>query len=356
MPYYSPLRYPGGKRRLTHVVTCLLEENELTNIEYVEPYAGGAAIALALLFEEHAATVHINDLSRPVYAFWYTALNDTVDLCRRVERVRVTMREWERQRAVYDDRETADLVELGFAALFLNRTNRSGIIGGGVIGGKEQTGAWGLDARFNRDELVQRIRRVGRYRNRIALYQQDALPFVQQTLPKLGSSTFTFFDPPYLQNGTDLYLSTYDAEGHRQLAVGIAALGRPWVVTYDYPAIRQGLYPLQRRMVYGLSYSAQDRYRGGEVMFFADRLKLPATWRDSRRFLLSRSNNEHRVYGRMENMKPHPQMEEGPAAFERFRRAVKTIVAVPKAAIPNCQKARTKKKRATNRRGSSVDT
>ena len=147
MPFYTPLRYPGGKRRLAPVVKRLLEDNRLKNVDYVEPYAGGAAIALALLLEEYASTVHINDLSRPVYAFWHTVLNHTLDLCRRIECVKVTMREWHRQRAIYEERDTADLGDLGFAALFLNRTNRSGIIGGGVIGGKHQNGEWALDVR-----------------------------------------------------------------------------------------------------------------------------------------------------------------------------------------------------------------
>jgi DNA adenine methylase len=162
MPFYTPLRYPGGKRRLAPVVSRLLTANKLKNIDYVEPYAGGAAVALSLLFNEFAATVHINDLSRPVFAFWHTVLNATEDLCARVASVRVSMREWERQRSVYDDRDSADLTDLGFAALFLNRTNRSGIISGGVIGGKDQTGAWKLDARFTKPELINRIKRVAR--------------------------------------------------------------------------------------------------------------------------------------------------------------------------------------------------
>src|SRR5215211_6202291 len=131
MPYYTPLRYPGGKRRLAATVVQFLKQNGLKDVKYVEPYAGGAAIALALLLEEYASVVHINDLSRPVYAFWHTLLNDNDGLCRRLDRVKVTMREWRRQRSVYERRETADLADLGFATLFLNRTNRSGIIGGG---------------------------------------------------------------------------------------------------------------------------------------------------------------------------------------------------------------------------------
>jgi DNA adenine methylase len=124
MPYYTPLRSPGGKRRLVSTVTQLLGENGIKDVEYAEPYAGGAAIALALLFEEYASVVHINDLSRPIYAFWRTVLNDTAGLCKRIEGVRLTMPEWRRQRAVYMRQETADISDLGFATFFLNRTNR----------------------------------------------------------------------------------------------------------------------------------------------------------------------------------------------------------------------------------------
>src|ERR1700752_2662557 len=113
MPFRTPLRYPGGKRRLANMVIRLLEENGLRDVQYVEPYAGGSAIALDLLFGEYASVVHINDLSRPVYAFWHTVLNDTAELCRRIRRVKVTMREWRRQRNVYNHRDTADLSDLG---------------------------------------------------------------------------------------------------------------------------------------------------------------------------------------------------------------------------------------------------
>ena len=194
MSYITPLRYPGGKRRLASVVMRLLDANGLRDIEYVEPYAGSSAIALALLFGEYASVVHINDLSRPVYAFWYSVLNDTDALCDRIQRVDVTIDEWHRQRGVYDNRDAADVDDLGFATLFLNRTNRSGIVSGGVIGGKHQTGNWDLDARFNRDELIRRIKRVGRYRSRIRLYRLDALDFTNTVVPTLRNA-FTFYDP-----------------------------------------------------------------------------------------------------------------------------------------------------------------
>ena len=302
MSFYTPLRYPGSKRRLSYFVGRLLETNCLWNVQYVEPFAGGASVGLALLYEEYAASVHFNDLSRPVYAFWHTALHATEELCSRIEHTEVTIDEWHRQRGVYENSESAELPDLGFAAFFLNRANRSGIISGGVIGGKGQAGRWKVDVRYNKDDLIRRVRQISRYRSRIHVYREDALDFTKNVVAKLNGNVLAFYDPPYIDKGHSLYLNNYGIDDHRRLESQVKQLNQPWIVTYDYyAAVKSGLFPRQRRMSFDLSYSVQSRHQGKEVMFFSDQLKLPADIdKENVNIRMSAASSEHPVYGRLE--------------------------------------------------------
>lgn len=275
--FYTPLRYPGGKGKLVPYVKAVMEANSLVDGVYVEPYAGGAAVAMELVLHEYARKVYINDISAGVAAFWRSVLDDTDALCARIKKTKVTMKEWYRQKEIQKQADEHDDLVLGFSTFFLNRTNRSGILAAGVIGGKAQEGKWKLDARFNKDDLIRRIEAIARVRSRIEFYQMDAVQFINAVAPRLPAKSLIYLDPPYYVKGSDLYLHHYKHEDHIRIAQRVARLkNKNWIVSYDNADEIHGMYSQFRSIVYGLSYSAQDRYKGAEAMFFSDSLDIPS--------------------------------------------------------------------------------
>ena len=273
--FASPLRYPGGKRKLASFIRLVTASNGLENGDYAEVFAGGAAVALSLMFGEYTRRIHINDIDAGVFAFWAAAKDQTEDLCRRIWDIPLTPEEWRRQRAVLDA-DTPDPLDLALATFYLNRTNRSGIIRGGMIGGVAQSGEWSLDARFHKPDLVRRIARIGRYRDRIRIYNLDAAIFLKTVATVLPARSLIYLDPPYyVQGQEELYASYYRPGDHAAVADLVNGLSHSWIVSYDdRPEIR-ALYASFRSLSYGISYSAQDRYAGREIAFFSNDLDLP---------------------------------------------------------------------------------
>lgn len=280
MSFHTPLRYPGGKGRLSQFMGELIEANSLTGGHYVEPYAGGAGIAITLLYLEYVSRIHLNDLNRSIYSFWRCVLDDTEALCKRITDTRPTMDEWYKQRAVQSD-PNASLLDLGFSTFFLNRTNRSGIVLGGVIGGKKQTGQWKIDARYNTSDLVRRIERIASYRSRISLYNLDAAEMIRDVLPTLPRHSLVYLDPPYYVKGKGLYENHYTHADHAKIAELVSSIQQKWIVTYDNVEPIRALYSAYRQVIFGLRYSAGSRYEGKEVMVYCDGLK-PVDIRPSR--------------------------------------------------------------------------
>lgn len=262
---------------MAEYVKSLLQENGLLDGEYVEPYAGGAAIALELLFHEYVSRIHINDVSRPVYAFWKSVLNYTDEFCRLVANKPLTVAQWDKQKRILERPAEYDDLELGFAMFFLNRTNRSGILNGGIIGGRDQTGPWKIDARYNAKELVQRIEAIAKMKNRIRLTCHDALKLLKNGVSKWPKETLIYLDPPYYVKGRHLYYDFYVNKDHERVAMFIRGISQQrWIVSYDnVPFIRE-LYRGAPHIVYDIGYSARSASLGSEVMFFCNSLSVPA--------------------------------------------------------------------------------
>ncbi len=275
--HFTPLRYPGGKAKLAAYIKSLLKENRLLDGEYVEPYADGAAIALELLFHEYVPRIHVNDVSKPVHAFWESVLNHTDDFCRRILKTPLSVSQWDKQKKVLENAASHDDVDLGFATFFLNRTNRSGILNGGIIGGRDQTGPQKINARFNAKELVHRVESIAGPRERINLTCQDALKFLKAGASRWPKETLVYLDPPYYVKGRDLYYDFYEHKDHQAVAAFVVQnLNRQqWIVSYDNVKPIRDLYQGARHVVYNIGYSARSASQGSEVMFFGDGLKVP---------------------------------------------------------------------------------
>lgn len=179
----------------------------------------------------------------------------------------VTLEEWHKQRAVQRDTDQTGL-ELGFSTFFLNRTNRSGIIAGGVIGGLAQAGSWKIDARYNKTDLIRRIRKVGRYRSRITLSGVDAADMIRYWTTPAAEPALLYLDPPYFVKGEGLYDNFYSYRDHALIAQTVKHLTHPWVVSYDAAPEINELYAGIPAVEYSLSYSASVNPRGAETMYF----------------------------------------------------------------------------------------
>ena len=273
--YVSPLRYPGGKLKVVDYIKKMFEVNDLIGGTYIEPYAGGASVALSLLFDNYVRRIRINDIDRAIYAFWYSVLNETELLCRKIHDTPVTMDMWGTQHELQKHKEDADLLELGFSTFFLNRTNRSGILNGGAIGGKEQGGEYKIDARYNKVDLIDRIERVAGYADQIDLTNMDAVTLLKRYKRTPVSKTFCYLDPPYYLKGRDLYLNYYGEEDHRNIAETIKRYKGKWIISYDAVPFIKELYDNYRQKEFYLNYSAGNPSKGREIMVYSNDLILP---------------------------------------------------------------------------------
>lgn len=275
MEHYSPLRYPGGKGKLSGYFKEIIKKNSLYDGVYVEPYSGGAAVALSLLLNEYVSKIIINDIDRSVYAFWHSIVNKTDAFCKLIEKTPVTIKEWKKQKRIQNNSSKADLLKLGFSTFFLNRTNRSGIINAGVIGGLHQKGKWKIDARYNKTSLISRIKKIALYKHRISIYNKDALKLIRTLRNSLRFSKVLFyFDPPYYVKGKDLYLNYYEDKDHDKISSEIKKIkNQKWIITYDNVDRIRILYNGYKKRRLSINYSAGKSGKGEELMIFSDNTK-----------------------------------------------------------------------------------
>ena len=264
----SPLRYPGGKSKIYEKVRNLIIANGYENRTYVEPFAGGFGIGVGLLCEGVVKSAILNDFDTHIYNFWYSVLYDTDNLLRLISDTPITIEERERQKKNYRDINSGYLND-GFATLFLNRVNFSGVIKGGPIGGLAQTGAYRVDCRFNKVDIQSKIEIIAKFKGKIKLYNKDAGYLIRMNLLKMKAQLFLNIDPPYVIKGSQLYTNFFTESDHIDLQrVILKHLGTeyPWIITYDDCPLVRDLYKQFYMQEYGIAHNAGGTVQGKEIV------------------------------------------------------------------------------------------
>ena len=273
----SPLRYPGGKSKLAPLVRYIVENKTTNKINtYIEPFAGGAGVALDLLINGSVENIIINDYDKSIYSFWKAVLTESERFIQTIRLTPVNITEWQRQKKIYSTYNDRYSFELGFATFFLNRTNRSGILSAGPIGGYDQTGNYLLDVRFNKEKLINRIEKIAKYRSHIKVYNKDIRSFIRLVIVKNQENSFVYFDPPYFSKGKELYINYFVAEDHAEIRDAIIHNVRcQWIITYDDEKSISSLYDGYTQRTYDLSYSLANKGIASEVIIFSEEELCP---------------------------------------------------------------------------------
>lgn len=288
----SPLRYPGGKLWLVDYIEHVLDENNLRPRLFIEPFAGGASVALSLLARDKVETIGLVDRDPLIAAFWDTVFHDADWLIEKIKTVDVTLERWRHYKAAIpiDSRERA------LACLFLNRTSYSGILAprAGPIGGQAQTSHYTIDCRFPRDTLIERIERLAAWAGRVAFVRhgswEEGIAHVSRLLGAnatqlSGSDVFYYLDPPFFQKAERLYTHYFRDADHRRLCDALTGLKEHWVLSYDACDDVEALYrDVGNRVYLDLSYSTatartKRRERKVEAIIAHPAVALPADMR-----------------------------------------------------------------------------
>ena len=271
--FYSPLRYPGGKSKVLPFMKSVIKENFSDKTPfYIEPYAGGSAVGLGLLIDGHVSDIYINDFDPAIYSFWKCVKNNHRKLIKKIIDTEVSVLEWQKQREIYKKGKIG--FELGFATLYLNRCNRSGILKAGCIGGYKQEGKYKIDCRFNKKSLIERIEQIAKYKKQINIYRNDTKKFLErEDIREILKHALLYLDPPYYVKGKELYKNYYVASDHKEISSVLKDLRTAWIVSYDNVPEIQELYDDFNKKEFKLTYFAGEVKKGKEVMFFSDHIK-----------------------------------------------------------------------------------
>ena len=272
----TPLRYPGGKTAYAGLLADVIRLNGLSNVVLVEPFAGGAGASIKLLLDGKVSRLILNDLDPAIYAFWWSVINGTDDLVSMILQTPITIEEWKTQREIARRKDTNNLLSLGFSTLFLNRCNRSGILSANPIGGINQTGNYKIDARFNKQGMIDKIKAIARLSSSIEIRNSSCERLLAGFKRRKDTSNLlVYLDPPYFQKGPSLYMNHYSEKDHETLSRLVLSCDFNWILSYDCHDEIRKLYAGVPIYTSSLRYTIIGNVEARELV--ATHLKVPST-------------------------------------------------------------------------------
>ncbi|MGV2292095.1 DNA adenine methylase [Trinickia sp. YCB016] len=258
-PFLNPLRYPGSKARSIEFFAEIARRNDLVGREIVEPYAGSGAVSFGLLERKLVSRAMFFERDPLVFSFWHCVFHRCQELIDAVLAVEVTLDTWHRLDVLrnVDDVNNNNIVQLGLAGLFFNRTNFSGVIHAGPIGGQSQTSDYSISCRFNKADLVKRIRDASSFGDRVSVFFGDAVHALEDAKSVNNENRFFYVDPPYFEQGRKLYRYHYRFGDHERLAGVLADASYDWVLSYDSHAVIDFLYSDHYKFRHVFRYSSK---------------------------------------------------------------------------------------------------
>lgn len=276
MSIKNPLRYPGAKSKLYDYIYKLLVAENKTGCTFYEPFAGSASVSLLLLENNSIQKAVLNELDPLLYNFWFSVFNRTDDLIQMILNTDISLENWHEFSKYRNEAYAADKtsVQIGFAGLFLNRTNFSGILKANPLGGLKQESHYSIDCRFNKNKVINSIEKLSRFRNRIELHNTEAIDFMKQNLRyKRNNTVFVYIDPPYYKEGSNLYRYFYTPEQHASLANYILTKTFPWLISYDDAVEIRNLYSRITPLTIHMDYSVHTSRKAEELLI--SNLEIP---------------------------------------------------------------------------------
>lgn len=235
----SPLRYPGSKQKFCNILNTILQYNNLKPDLFIEPFAGGASVSLFLLQNNCVKNIGLIEKDPLVASFWHTVFFDSEWLIKEILKLEISLEKWQFFKN-YKPRTTRNKA---LKCLFLNRTNFSGILKAGPIGGKKQTSPYKIDCRFNKKAITTKIKILSGYKDRVLFIDEgDYRDCLAKRGKYITSNTFFYFDPPYVNKAKDLYNFYFQNEDHLHLKQLIKTLNSNWLLSYDYEPPISDLY------------------------------------------------------------------------------------------------------------------